>query len=275
VTQEDVICAVRSLLPEGNIFNNTRNPTGEEVGNVGAVTVGCSHVGCEQLVFSGCCDDRISCDDNPIAPQLAVFDAYAVGVYGVVSALCNALREVDPCTADLLLQQCARRYGLVTDDLCAPQWSDDTLRALLCIVPQIKQHVMNWEYLQELAGQFGASLTVRAAGDFSDCGPPGWWTMARDQVADPPVAVCPPPENEPMRTPWLRLEPTCFGRPDSLNVILAPTEITPPANCNLPPIVPQPHDPDLYAAFKWLLPKILPRPVLWCFYERDESACVM
>ena len=270
-----MICAVRSLLPEGEIYNNTRIPFDQPTGNAGAVTIGCSRVGCEQLILGGCCEDHITCTDDPPAPQLAVIDAYGAVVYGVFAALCRTLRELDPCTSELTLRNWGRRYGLVSADPCAPQWSDDVLRALLCILPQIKGHVLNWDYLQALAGMFGASLTIHAAGDFSECGPAGWWTMARDWSSDKPVPVCPPPDAEPQRVPWMRLVPSCLGQPDSLNLILSPAEIMPPATCNLPPRIPQPHDPDLYAAFLWLLPKILPSGIFWCVYSRDELNCIV
>src|SRR5215471_13142676 len=65
---DDFICQIRSLLPEGEIFNNTKKTVREPAQNYGAITVGCARVGCEQLVFGGCCSDQIFCDDDPIAP---------------------------------------------------------------------------------------------------------------------------------------------------------------------------------------------------------------
>lgn len=100
------------------------------------------------------------------------------------------LRELDPCTSDLTLRLWGRRFGLVTDDLCAPQWSDDVPRALLCALQQIRGSVMTWDFLLSLAARFGASHNLRAAGDFSDCGPAGCWTMARDVIVMPDY---PPP----------------------------------------------------------------------------------
>jgi hypothetical protein len=137
VSKDDVICAVCSLLPEGEIYNNTRVPFDALTGVVVAVTVGCSKVGYEQLILGGCGEEHILCTGAPVAPQLAVIDSFGAVVYGVVEALCRALRELDPCSSDLTLQFWVRRFGLVTDDPCGLRWSDD---------------------LQELAGYFGGSL---------------------------------------------------------------------------------------------------------------------
>jgi len=46
-----------------------------------------------------------------------------------------------------------------------------------------------------------------------------------------------------------------------------------PQNCNRPVPSPQPYDPDIYDAFLWLLPRILPKPVRWCIYECDAMQC--
>src|SRR5262245_60730230 len=96
VTLEQFICQVRSLLPEGDIYNATRIATNPDAAtaNKGAITVGCAEVGDEQLVFGGCCGDDVSCAvGEPIAPQLAVVDSYSAVAYEAVVALCAMLRE--------------------------------------------------------------------------------------------------------------------------------------------------------------------------------------
>jgi|GEM_PF-1385024 len=278
ITEDEFICAIRALLPEGDLYNTTlpTTPPETELAGVGAATVGCSLVGCEQLVFGSCCAvERIPCDTAIVAPQIAPVDAFAAVAFLVMRALCQILKEMDPCTAELTLQRWGERFGLVTTDLCAPKWSDDVLRALMCEMIRIRQNIMNWDYLTLLAARFGASMTVRAAGDFSHCGPSGWWTMARDVVACDRPSTCPEGvELDPAAGQWMRLTPACLGPPDSLNLIIAPADITSPQNCNLP-AVNGPHDPEMYEAFKWLLPRILSQQILWCIYERDPLNCIV
>ena len=104
----------------------------------------------------------------------------------------------------------------------------------------------------------------------------GWWTMARDRAECPQPAACPPEAKPPYYPPIVRLVPGCEGLPLSLNLILNPGDISLPDNCNLPPPHKAlPHDPELYEAFKWLLPRILPQPVLWCIYQKGvPDECV-
>jgi len=277
ISEDDFICQIRSLLPEGELYNNTMptTPPETELGAIGAAGVGCSRVGCEQLVFGSCCERSvIPCDTAKVAPQVALVDSFAAVAFTAMQALCSVIRELDPCTADLTLRRWGQRYGLVTDDLCAPQWSDDVLRALLCELQRTRQSVINWDYLTALAGRFGAHITISAAGDFN-CGPSGWWTMARSLTGCDPRETCPEGvEPNAWAGPWLRLVPTCQGEPDSLNLVLSPADIVPPPNCNLP-VVTRSHDPALYAALKWLLPHILPRNILWCIYDQDVPNCLI
>lgn len=272
ISQEDFLCAVRSLLPEGDVFNNTKRASYDPPLNQGTIMVGCSKVGCEQLVLGGCCDDYIFCDDEPPAPQLAVVDSYASIVYCVILALCMLLREFDPCTATAggMLRKWAARYGLLPPDECGPHWSNKVLSLLLCILPTLKGRSFNWALLQELAGIFGAEIVLRRAGDFSDCAPAGWWTMARDRQQCLPPKSCPEDAFQ-WGVPWIRMTGECVGIPDSFNLILCPSDRRFPDNCNNPPPAKTlPHDPEIYEAFKWILPKLLPQPVFWCIYERKS-----
>lgn len=306
VDEHEFLCALRSLLPEGDIYNNTRQATLEpprtrgsvtkigcaQIGECeeegfgdcpprqlpglgGTVTIGCARVGCQQLIFGGCCEDQEFCNDDPIAPQLAVVDAYGAVAYGVFRAMCAMERESDPCTAsaDLTLERWGRRLGLVTDDLCTHQWSKETLAFLVCVMFRIKYLILNWENLQMIAGMFGADIRIRAAGDMN-C-EVGWITMARDRNHCPPDPTC-PPGRERVTQPFMRIGPgdECQSLPPSLNIILCPTERRFPENCNMPPRPSTlPHDDEVYQAFLWLLPRILP-PGFWCFYNCDADECV-
>src|SRR5262245_59421934 len=191
VDEDEFICQVRSLLPEGEPWNNTRPSAATPAVNQGAITVGCAHVGCEQLVLGGCCADNIPCEDVPVAPQLAVVDAFSAVGHGAVVALCRALRELDPCTADETIRHWADRFGIGRPDPCGPPFSDAVLAVLVCLFVRLRRQVINLAFLRELAAAFGADLVVRDAGDFN-CGPSGWWTMARTRPACPEPAPCPP-----------------------------------------------------------------------------------
>ncbi len=144
---------------------------------------------------------------------------------------------------------------------------------------QLRYQVFNWDTLQLLAARFGASLVLHYAGDMN-CGPAGWWTMARDGQQCPPRTACPPdPDVTAGATSELmRFVGACWNPPPSLNIVISPANIEIPGNCNLPgggaPIV-LPHDDELYLAFKWLLPTILPRNALWCVYEQDLANCIV
>ena len=274
VTEELFICQVRALLPEGQVYNNTLVAE-VPVAPQGALTPICDNkIGCEQLILGGCCESEIVCDDNPIAPQLALVDAFASVAYGAVAALCAALRELDPCTAEQTIRDWARRLGIVFDE-CDPrnEWSESTLALVICVWLRLRFEVWNWETLTRVAAFFGARMTSYYAGDMN-CGPSGWWTMARDAAICPPKDACP---EQPIRPfgELMSLVPACSGPLLSLNIVMEPSERIIPPNCNLPTVPsPQPHDPELYEVWKWLLPQILP-PALWCIYERDDANCIV
>lgn len=278
LTEEEFVCAIRALLPEGEPWNNTRSYIPSQPQHKGATTVGCARVGCEQLVFGGCCDTAILCEDEPpLAPQLAVVDAFGAVAYGVVQALCAMLRELDPCTATYTLPRWAERLGVINPDPCGPGWSDQILAFLVCLYVRLRYQVWNAETLSRFAGLFGVCITLREPGHFNCDGPgQGWWTMARTNSSPcPPVRTCDGSFPVP---PLIRLVPQCYEPEDlSLNVILCPCEIVVPPNCNLRPVVsPRPHDPVLYQLFKeWLLPELLP-PSLGsvCYIDCDPANCV-
>ena len=278
VDEENFICQIRALLPEGQVFDNTGVATATpSVVGISAAAIGCSYIGCEQLILGGCCPDVIDCEDVPVMPQLALVDAFASVAFGAVEALCVLLRELDPCTAQLTVRLWAARFGIEFPDPCEGQWSDKVLAFLICTMWRLRFEVMNAATLNAIASVFGARIVIRYAGQF-DCPeqhPSGWWSMARDQQACPPKTAC-PDDPIPSHGELIPLVPTCYPLPPSLNIIVNPdTRIFPP-NCNLPTVPsPQPHDPEFYAAFKWLLPQILPSNVFWCVYERDEADCIV
>jgi hypothetical protein len=278
VTLDNFICQLRALLPEGQLYNNTLNPTPTQLPTIalGAVLICDNKIGCVQLILGGCCGDDIICNDDPPSPQLAVVDAFSAVAFGAVQALCIALRELDPCRAQLTVHQWARRYGIGYPDPCVGQWSDPVLALLICVLLRLRFEVRNWEFFQRIGAFFGAEMVMRYAGQF-DCPeqhPTGWWTMARDRSPDcPPVDACPPPA--PMAVPLIRMTPTCDGTHISFNIIMSPGPRVIPPNCNLPTLPsPQPHDPELYEVWKWLLPQLLPAGPYWCIYQRDPANCI-
>ena len=279
----DLICQVRSLLPEGDPYNNTAEPIATPTPTYGAVTVGCARVGCEQLVMGSCCSlDIIPCQVDPVAPQLAVVDAFGAAAYRVLRALCDMLRELDPCTARQLIRQWAERMGIKHPDPCGPGWSDYILAFLICLITQLRSRdePVTWDFLVELGKRMGADLVMRYAGDFSDAHPGGWWTMARDEPVCPPRLPCPPDPAVTARghpnDPDMWMRSTCETPPLSLNIIHCPRDIEIPENCNLPTQPTHlPHDPEMYQAFLWLLPQLLPRGPLYCLYECNPADCVV
>jgi len=277
VTEEDFICKIRALLPEGQIYNNTAlasRPGSTAILDLGTITICDNKIGCEQLIFGGCCEQiSIPCDDDPALPQLALIDAFAAVGFSAVEALCVLLRELDPCTAQLTIRQWAQRYGIEYPDPCAGTWSDEVLALLICLMWRIRFRVRNWDYLTELAAFFGAQMVMHYAGDMN-CGPLGWWTMARDAAVCPPKTACPDEVLKP-QPELIPLVPTCYSVGMSLNIVMWPGQRVLPANCNLPSVPsPQPHDPELYEVWKWLLPQLLPPGPLYCIYQRDPANCI-
>jgi len=273
IDADEFMCQIRSLLPEGDPWNNTRPAAPEPAVNQGAITVGCARVGCEQLVFGGCCADDIPCEDLPAAPQLAVVDSFSAVAYSAVVALCKMLPELDPCTAEETVRRWAARFGIGLPEPCGEPFSDHVLAILVCLFVRLPHEIINMALLKELAAAFGVDFVVRDAGDMN-CGPLGWWTMARDRPECPEAVLCPPgpPDNQPL----IRMVACSPTPPLSLNFVLSPTDIRLPDNCNLPPNpAVLPHDPELYEAFKWLLPRILPQQILACVYERDPANCIV
>jgi hypothetical protein len=279
VTLDNFICQIRALLPEGQVYNNTdlATPTEGPSQATGAVMVCDNLVGCDQLVIGGCCGDDIDCEEIPPLPQLAIVDSFAAVAFGAVQALCVMLRELDPCTAQLTVRQWARRYGIGYPDPCEGWWTDKTLALLICYLLRLRFEVRNWDFFQRVGAFFGAEMVLRYAGQFNcpEQHPSGWWTMARTNDQCPPIVPC-PDQPLPITPPLIRLSPTCDGPNLSLNIVMWPGQRVLPGNCNLRAVVsPQPHDPELYEVWRWLLPQLLPPGPYYCIYQRDEANCIM
>jgi hypothetical protein len=251
--------------------------------NAGAVTVGCARVGCEQLVLGSCCSQAtIPCVvGDPVAPQLATVDSFSAVAFTAVSALCQALRELDPCSANVTIPCWANKFGIKYPDPCATSgWSTQVLAFLICLYVQLRFNVVNWDFLTALAARFGARFVWHWAGDFSGCDPAlqfGWWTMARDSAPCPPPVACPPDPSLAHRPQLIPFGPACWEPPMSVNLVLYPDDVKIPANCNIPGgshAITLPHDPELYQAFKWLLPQLLPQTMNVCLYEADPANCI-
>jgi hypothetical protein len=295
IGEDDFICQVRSLLPEGEPYNNTAPTMPAVPPQYGAITVGCAKVGCEQLVLGGCCGQEvIPCEVDPAAPQLAVVDAFGAAAYAVVQALCRMLLELDPCTARVLIREWARRMGITHPDPCGAGWSDRILVFLICFITQLRNNpvAVNWEFLTYVASRMSASIVMRYAGDMNyvaNSAAPlaGWWTMARDAPKCPPIEPCPPDPDAGVGGAYDRarggrmLDPVACAPPNensplSLNIVICPSDIVIPDNCNLPTVrSPLPFDREMYEAFWWLLPQLLPRGPLYCLFECCPADCIV
>ena len=283
ISLDDFICAVRQLLPEGEPYRPSKPPGAAPVQNYGAAVVCDNLVGSascpgEQLILGGCCDEEgpIACVEEEIAPQLAVVDTFAAILYGMVQALCKALCELDPCCASDTLERWAERFGIVRTDAlgCVVPFPPAALAFLVCLFSQLKSVVYNLKTLEMLAGLFGAQVRLELAGAINCPTYLHYWHMARDRdesCRDGAPTVCGPDIPRPQRV--LRFAPCETRPPESINVIVCPAERVFPQNCNRPVPSPQPYDPDIYDAFLWLLPRILPKPDRWCIYECDAMQC--
>ena len=113
ITEDAFICQIRTLLPGGRGVPDLAADLDPNVTVVsGATTVGCWKVGCEQMVYGGACEDVVQCSDSDGAPQLGVVDSFSATAYTYVTALCDMLRELDPCTAVVTIGDWAARFGV-------------------------------------------------------------------------------------------------------------------------------------------------------------------
>ena len=70
---------------------------------------------------------------------------------------------------------------------------------------------------------------------------------------------------------------SCETPPVSINIVMCPTDVRLPANCNLHfASETLPPDPELFEAFQWLLPQLLPLgKTIWCVYVCDPADCIV
>lgn len=265
ISLDEFLCAVRALLPPGTVFNHTL-PARDPVQTITGVGAGCARVGCEQVVFGSCCETDPDCTSNPQYAQVNVVDVFAATAYSVMQQIYATYLESDPCTATLTIDKWLDRYGFPSGP-CAPQWSTETKKLVLCLLQQLQGgYVLNKQTLDSVAAYFGVCITLRTPGDFN-CGDNSMingWTLGRDYPrAERCLSVnsC-DPDSPPLPPSPARLVFT--GRCDvsrvAIDIITCKCPTVVPANCLLPgsggPV--EPSD-ELYEAFHWLLQQMLPR----------------
>lgn len=283
VTEQDFICALRSLAPEGAVFDLTYDASAATPVNVLPSGVVCGYtVGCEQKVLDASCppDSEPACDPAPAKPQVSIIDSYAAVAYSVLESLCAALKELDPCTADVTAQCWLERFGFPQRP-CADPWPKYVAQRVACAIAALQAGaLLTGPYLSQIAGRFGATVQFQLAGDFN-CNPAGVWLLGRDRF--PRGAECPPsdscdPDSPPAIAPRgqiINLQPPCTTPPVSLNLIVCRDVIRSYTNCLDP--YPDPlegtFDEVLFQAFLELIKMILPRQADICVLLCDDIPC--
>lgn len=278
VTVEDFICAIRSLLPEGPLFTTTLPgappPTPPAPPGVGCYTVGCTVV-CDGLEIL---DPQ--CTNDPQHMQINLTDVYAATAFTAVEALCDMLRELDPCTADTTVDCWLARYGVRFGD-CDPVWGADTKKLLLCLLAKLSHgYVLNKATLDAVAAYFGVVARIFNAGDFNCTGIPGRWTLGRSRRNGTPVACIPvdscDPDSEvlPPGPQPLTFNPPCTI-PPTIDIVICQAETAVPGNCLLPGVgYTVAPSAELFDAFEWLLKRMLSRGVDICVYRCEDAPCL-
>lgn len=283
ITLDDFICALRSLAPEGPIFDMTYDASAATPVNILPSGAVCGYtVGCEQKVVDASCVERDdeSCDPTPPKPQVSIIDAYATSAYTALQSLCSALKELDPCTADMTIDCWLARYGFPQRE-CTDPWPKHVAQRVVCALANLQAGaLLTGPYLSQIAAKFGASIEWQLAGDFN-CNPPGVWLLGRDRF--PRGAVCPPedvcdPDSPPAIAPRgqiINLMPPCTSAPVSLNIIVCRDVIQSFTNCLAPyedPLAGT-FDEDLFQAFLEMLKMLLPKQADICVLLCDEIPC--
>lgn len=275
ITLDDFMCAVRALLPEGEVFNTTKADT-QPPTPTPPVGVGCFTVGCDPV-----CGENVEqplCDDTTPAPQLAIVDAFAATSYGVVERLCCMLAELDPCTAVTTVDRWLARYG-VPLGACDPSWSDEVKSLLVCIMSRISHNfVLNKANLTALGTYFGVVTTIYNAGQIN-CGGgmPGLITLARAPRFSRGCADVGGCGDAPV--PDLRQKTVTWGAPctvpPSIDLVVCRAETVVAENCLLPgagyTVTPT---QELYDAFLWLLDKLISAGTDICVYRCEDVPCL-
>lgn len=190
ITQDDLICAIRTLLPEGPVFNpaiagDPLTPTPTPPG-VGCFTAGCG------VVCDGAEVPVETCTDTPQQMQINTVDVFAATAYTAIQAFCCMLKELDPCTAVTTVERWLERYGVLRSE-CDAEWSDDLKKLILCLLPKLSNNfVLNKRNLESLAAYFGVAVKIYNAGDFNCSGIPGMWTLDRGRVRGGTPTGCAP-----------------------------------------------------------------------------------
>lgn len=275
ITEDDFICAVRALLPPGEVFNTTKAPI-EPPDPVPAPGVGCFTVGCDPVCGSPINDPE--CADNPPASQLGIVDAFAATSFGVIEALCCALRELDPCTAQTTVDRWLARYG-VPQGSCDPSWSTKVRALILCLLAKISHNfVLNRKNLDGVASYFGVEVSIFTAGELN-CGTglPGLITLARAPRYSrgcggvPACGGGPVPDLRQLTLQW----GGACATPPSLDLVVCQAETTVLSNCLLPgPGYTVEPSQELYEAFLWLLDRLISAGTDICVYRCEDVPCM-
>lgn len=190
ITKEDLICAIRTLLPEGPVFNpaiagDPLTPSPSPPG------VGCFPVGCS-VVCDGAEVPNEPCTDTPQQMQINTVDVFAATTYTALQAYCCMLRELDPCTAVNTVDRWLERYGVLRSP-CDAEWSADLKSMILCLISKLSNNfVLNKRNLESLAAYFGVTVKIYNAGDFNCDGIPGMWTLDRGRTRGGTPTGCAP-----------------------------------------------------------------------------------
>lgn len=277
VTEDDFICAVRTLLPEGPVFNpalaSEPPPDPPPVPGVGCFTVGCTPV-CD-----GSAIVEEACTDTPQQMQINTIDSYAATAFTALQAYCCMLKELDPCTAVTTVDRWLERYG-VRRSACDPTWSDELKSLLLCLLSRLSNNfVLNKKNLESIAAYFGVEVKIYNAGDFNCSGIPGMWTLDRQRERGGTPTGCAPVDScdtgevigpLPSLVPLAR---SCATLP-SIDIVACQAETVVPTNCLLPGTggLVEPSAP-LYDAFFWLMERVVPSNADICFYRCEDTPC--
>jgi hypothetical protein len=275
VTQEEFICAVRTLLPEGPMFNTALSgvaPPPDPVTGVGCFTVGCTPV-CDTDLPG----DDTNCNDNPVAFHMIMVDAYAAAAYRTLEAQCCALRELDPCTAEVTVDRWLERYGVPQGE-CDPVWTAPTKKLILCLLSKLSNgFILNKLGLESLAAYFGVKTWIYNAGDFNCDHVPGIWTLGRRRCLPSgsswPITDCSLPV-APRGTPQVKWGGACSTGP-AIDIVVCQAETWVPDNCLVPgtgaTVTPT---EELYSAFQWLLSRLLSANTNICVYRCEDVPCL-
>lgn len=277
ITQDDLICAIRTLLPEGPVFNPAiaGGPLTPQPAPPG---VGCFTAGCG-TVCDGAEVPVETCTDSPQQMQINTVDVFAATAFTAIQAFCCMLKELDPCTSVTTVERWLERYGVLRS-ACDPTWSPELKSMILCLMSRLSNNfILNKKSLEALAAYFGVTVQIYNAGDFNCDGVPGMWTLDRGRIRGGTPTGCAPVDAcagggviGPLPS-LVPLQQACVTLP-SIDVVVCQAETVVPSNCLLPgtggPVQPS---TELYDAFFWLMDRIMPMNADICFYRCEDTPC--